>query len=255
MAKSFKADKRADAPVDAGDAPEVDETSLADIEGGNGAVGTSDASMSLSLGQVEGSVDRGDLIIPRLSIVHGVGPLSEVFDAGDLVLNRDTLLVAKEEPISLTVLSIKKTYEERLAYDANGPRPKAWDSREELVADGLHTEWKNNEPPPVREVAAILCLIEKPEGIESLSFNIEHDNKHYGVAVWTVRGTAYTRAAKKVFSASAIELAGSGLLAGRWTLYTKRDQIGGNFVFVPYLTLEDEKNSQEFIRTVTERLG
>jgi len=255
MKKSFKDDKRTDTTPDPVNETEVDETSLAEIEGSGNALTTADASLSLSLGHVEGSVDRKDLIIPRLSIVHGVGALSEDYEAGDLVLNRDTLLVHKEEPISLTVLSIKKTYEERLAYDPNGPRPQTWETREELVADGLHTEWRNNEPPPVREVAAILCLIKKPEGVESLSFNIEHDGDSYGIAVWTVRNTAYSRAAKKVFSASAIELAKSGLLAGRWTLFTKRDQIGGNYVFVPYLSLEDEKNSPEFIATVTERLG
>jgi hypothetical protein len=236
-----------EAPVEGTDAsPEVDETSLAEIEGTETGLATSDATLSLSLGQVSGSVDQRDLVIPRLNIVHSVGPLSELFTPGDLVLNRDTLLVAKEEPLSLVVLSIKKSYEERLAYDPNGPRPQTWETREDVVKDGLWTEWRNDEAPPVREVATILTLVERPEGIESMSFNVEYEGKFYGLAVWTCRGTAYTRAAKKIFSASAIELANSGLLSGRWSLHTERQNIGGNYVFVPILALAG-KNTPEFV--------
>jgi hypothetical protein len=249
MKKSFKDKERDEAPETA-----IDTEALAEVEGGPASMATTDANLSLSLGQVTGSIEQRDLIIPRLAIVQGVGELSEVFTPGDLVLNRDTLLVPKEEPLELTVLSIRKTYEERLPYDPNGPRPKTWATREEVVADGLHTEWVNNEPPPVREVGTILTLIKQPKDIESLSFNQEYDGERFGIAVWTVRNTAYSRAAKKVFSAAAIELAQSGLLAGKWELFTKREQINSNYVFVPHLTLVG-KHPAEFVEFIKTQLG
>lgn len=235
---------------------EVDQQALAEVSDTDSNLPAEQSSVSLALGQVSGSVDRSDLLIPRLNIVQNVGPLSEMFEGkgGAIILNKETLLAQKDEPIKLTVLSIKKTYEENLPYDPNGPRPRVFESLEEVVDAGLYTDWRNNQQPTAKEVATVLAFIEEPEGVEDLSFSYEFEKKNYALAVWTLRGTAYTRGAKKIFSASQIELAKDGLLSGDWELSTTRTQINGNYVFVPVLRLTG-RNSKEKVAFIEGQLS
>lgn len=240
-----------EAKEDRQDVPVADAEALAQMEGCDLA---ESSSINLALGKVGGSVDSRDLIIPRLNIVQNVGPLSEGFEGGDIVFNKETVLAHKEEPVYLTVLSIKKTYEERLAYDPTGPRPVVYETLQEVLDAGLHIDWRGNEAPPVREVAEVLTFIEKPDGVEDLGFSHEILGKEYALALWALRGTGYTRGAKKIFSASQIELAKEGLLSGRWEFSTERTLVGGNYVFAPVLRVKG-KNSPEFVGEITERLS
>ena len=209
------------------------------------APGASVAVSVTALGQVDGEVDRTDLITPRFNIVQGVGPLSEHFTSGTLVLNKDTVIAPAgdrenpQEPIFLTVLSAVKSYEEVLPYDASGggPRPRTYSSIRDVHADDLWIDWRNDEKPPARPVAELLIAIEKPDGLASMMFNVPVNDKEYALALWTVRSTAYTRVAKKIFSANQIELKASGLLSGRWSLFTQKESIAGNPVSVPVFKL------------------
>jgi len=229
---------------------DVDTTALAELEDHL----PDTAPVTLALGSVSGSVDSRDIIIPKLNITQNVGPLSEEFEGGDIVYSKETVLVSKEVPIFMTVLSIKKTYEDRLPYDPNGPRPKVYETIEEVIEAGLWVDWRGNEAPPVREVGTMLVLIEQPDGVDHLGFNHEIEGKTYALAMWVARGSAYTRGAKKVFSASQIELAKGGLMSGKWELSTKREQINGNWVFVPVMRIVG-KNSPEFIKQISDRLS
>lgn len=231
--------------------PEPSEVALAEVEE---TLPAAQAPVALAIGTVAGDIGSRDLIIPRLNITQNVGDLSETFEGGDLVYNKETVLAAKEVPINLTVLSIKKTFEQRLAYDPNGPRPEVYDTVEEVVAAGHWIDWRNNEPPPVKEVATMLVFLEEPEGVDALGFNHKFGDKRYALALWTLRGTAYNRAAKKIFSASRIELAADGILYGSWVLHTERAQVGGNWIFVPVLRLTG-KNPPELVEFIREGLS
>ena len=230
----------------------VDSTALSQVE--DMLPATSEAPLTLSLGKVSGPTDARDLVIPRLNIVQGVGPLSEIYTPGDIVYNKEVLLVPKDEPITLTVLSIKKDYVERLPYDPQGPRPREFSTLEEVADAGYWVDWRDNQPPPVKERAEILILIQKPGEIDSNAFNMDYEGTLHTLAVWTVMGTAYTRAAKRIFSAVQIELSQTGLMSGLWELSATREQIGGNFVFVPTLR-SIGKNPVEKISWITESLS
>ena len=192
---------------------------------------------AVTVGAVQGEVKESDLILPRLNVVQGVGPLSENFDSGDIVLNRETLLVGKETPLNVVVLSIKKYYEEYIPYSSDGPRPKTYASLQEVLDDGKWIEWRNNERPPANAVATAMLLIEKPADLESASFSNNLGGKDYAIALWSLRGSAYTSAAKKIFSANSLELKQSGILSGLWELSTTKQVRGGNPVAVPILRL------------------
>jgi hypothetical protein len=214
----------------------------------------SDMSTALAIGQVTGDLSQQDLIIPRLSIVQSVGPLSEHFPGGTLVLNQELVLSVaadkdnEQEPIKFTVLSINKVYEDWLDFDPQGPRPSVYQSIEDVQNAGKWIDWRDNERPPVRPVGNALVAIKQPEGIDSLAFSMEYKGSRYAVALWTMRSTAYARGAKRIFSASQLELKTTGLLAGEWSLHASRDNVGGNWIFVPVLRLtgRNDKNAIQF---------
>jgi hypothetical protein len=229
----------------------VDTTALAEMEENTSLVETS--AVSLALGTVEGSIDAKDLIIPRMAIVQRVGPASKEFEPGQIVYNKETVLAEPEEAINLVVLSIKKFYEEWLPYDPNGPKPKTFATARELADAKLYTDWRNDEQPPAREVANVLVLVEKPDAVDSTAFNKTIGGKDYAIALWTLRGVGYSYGAKKIFSASSIDLARSGLLSGRWELATEDKMVNGNYVHVPILRLVG-RNSAELVAEIKQAL-
>lgn len=231
---------------------EVAQEVLGDVEGGEELVRASDVASFLQIGNVSGDIDRRDIIIPQMAIAQNVGPLSRDFKGGDIVLNKETCVASVGVPVNLTVLSIAKTYEERLPYDPNGPKPKQFRTLADVKAAGLSVEYApgSRVPPGAREVATMLVLMEKPDDLVSSAFPFEHQAKKYAVARWIVRSTAYTRAAKQVFSKSAIELRASGLISGAWALSTERESINGNWVFVPVLRLQPQLHDAAFTEFV-----
>jgi len=202
-------------------------------------------SCALAVGQVTGNLTNSDIQVPRLELVQSVGPLSEKFPQGAFILNKEQVLVEKEQILTVIATSIHKFYEEQLPYDPDGPRPRTFETLEEVHRASLWIDWRNDERPPCREVANVLYLIQKPEALMSPSFSTEWDGKRWALAMATYRGKAYTKAAKRIFSSCAIELARTGLLSGKWDLWSTREKAGKNLVYVPNLKLYPERTPRE----------
>lgn len=192
---------------------------------------------------VQGQIDRSDLNIPSLKIVQAVGPMSELFEPGLLVLTaggeNSVVLAGEEQEIQLTVLRIRKQYIENLEYGSE-ERPRIFDTIEDVQAAGGWIEWHNNERPPFSPLATAVVVISCPEGLgedEMAHFPFEFQGGRYALALWTMKGTAYTRAAKNIFTASVYSLTAErgGLPTGAWTLSTKRVKAGQNMVYAPIL--------------------
>lgn len=182
---------------------------------------------------VSGELDRRDLNMPRMALVQSVGPMSDVFKPGQIVLNKETVLTDGEKPIVLSVVNIRKSFVENLKYEEDGPIPKRVNTLDEVRAQGGTIEYVQDEPPTWIPVADALILLESET--ENPAFPFEHGRKFYAAALWTLRKTSYTRAAKNIFTATQFALKGKPLSTGRWTLSTKREKVGQNFVYVPVL--------------------
>ena len=182
---------------------------------------------------VSGEIDRRDLNMPRLALVQSVGPMSELFKPGQIVLNKETVLTDGEKPIVLSVINIRKSFVQNLPYVEDGPTPQRANTLEEVRALGGTIEYAGDEPPSWIPVADALVLVESET--DNPAFPFEHNGKFYAAALWTLRKTSYTRAAKNIFTATQFALKGKPLCIGRWTLSTKREKIGQNFVYVPIL--------------------
>lgn len=182
---------------------------------------------------VEGEVDMSDIQLPSLKIVQAVGPLSEDFEQGVLVLNHEYPISDADSKVGLTVLRIKKQYEQNIDYE-NDETPLVFDTLTEVKEAGGWIDWRDGEKPPFSPVAHALCMIEQPEGAEDDPFIFDYGETRYCMAQWKLKGTGYTRAAKAIFTEAEFGLK-QGLVNGKWLLSTKRVKAGKNMVYAPII--------------------
>jgi hypothetical protein len=123
-------------------------------------------------GGVGGEVGLGDIKLQRLQIAHGVGGLSDNFNPGDLVLDRDTLLVGRGVPLQMIILGANVYWKEYLSkerYDA-GDRPGTFMHEAEVHAAGGTTKWDNGVGPTYNKAMHLQLLIRKPQDLICGSF-------------------------------------------------------------------------------------
>jgi len=201
---------------------------------------------------VEGEFLSEDFVIPKLHLVQAVGPLSEKFTPGQFVYNKEEVISDGAAAVSLTVLRIKKQYQENLPYGGD-QLPRMFDTLEEVKAAGGWIDWRNNERPPFSPILHALVLIRSPFEGETPLFPYEFAGAAYGLALWTLRGVSFTRAGKTIITASQFALK-DGLHTGSWALTSKREKIGMNFIHIPNLR-HDTKHPAEFTAFALGLLG
>lgn len=200
----------------------------------------------MALGTISGDIDTSDIVIPRLNIVQNVGELGELFNAGSIVLNKEVELSNGTTPIEVTVLSARKQFVENLDYDSD-EKPAVFNTLEEVKAAGGTIEWVNDRKPSFVPVLHLNVLFKAPQGVD-YALPLSYEGASYGLAVWTLRGVAYTRAGKNILTAAKFSLR-DGLFNGKWELTTKREKFGKNSVFVPVLR-NVGRNSAEFVEFI-----
>lgn len=198
------------------------------------------ATQTPTLGTIVGDIDSEDIVIPRLNIVQSVGPLAELFNAGCVVLNKEVELPT---PLELTVLSARKQFVENLDFDSD-EKPQVYNTLEEVKAAGGTIEWVDNVKPSFTPVLHVQVLFKAPAQLD-YALPLEYNGSAYGMALWTLRGVAYSRAGKNILTAAKFSLR-DGLFHGRWELTTKREKFGRNSVVVPVLK-NAGRNTPEFV--------
>ena len=195
---------------------------------------------------VEGEILRSDLRIPTLGIVQGVGPLADLFRAGNIVLGGQTLLSSGPEPVALTALSIRKFYQEKLAYGSE-QRPMLFEKQSDVIAAGGTLDWGADGTPPTYEaVIEAHLLIRRPDGVEG-AFPYSFGGADYAAARWFVRGMAYKTAGRTLLTTASQYATGQNpLYSARFELTTTKQRVrNGNNVAVPQLRVAG-KNDEAF---------
>jgi hypothetical protein len=197
---------------------------------------------SLPSRPLEGEFLPQDFVLPRLNLVQSVGPLSETFQPGAIVYNKEVTLSDGTQPVSLTVLRIRKQYQEYVVYGGED-MPRVFDTLEEVRAAGGWIDWRDNQRPPFSPILNALVLVRSPFPDHPM-FPHRLGDADYGLALWTLRSTAFTRAGKAIITASQFALR-DGLHLGEWSLTSRREKLGMNFVHVPVLR-HGARHSDEF---------
>jgi len=207
---------------------------------------------------ISGSIDRSDVSIPQLKLVQSIGPLSEIFEPGLLVINNEAPITDEPNkdnptPLSITIIGLQKQFEENLEWGSDD-RPRVFDTEAEVAEAGGHLNWAKGPKgklikPPFSPVASILVAVKAPdvedEGILShfpYEFNCGKDkalaqyNGFYTVVVFRAKGAGYTRMAKPIITAATMsDLKTKGLISGAWAMGARREKLGENLVYVPVI--------------------
>lgn len=164
--------------------------------------------------------DFEDVMWPRLNIVQSLGELKDAFEPGSVVHNKMTLLFKPAyinasnpalnrqglPPINIIVLGFRPTRYVEFIEGGVG-RSQIVNTEAEVKAAGgtlNYQEWELKKAQGMKrfqELAEALVAIERPETCadDDSTFVYPVDGKKYALALWAMKGTVFTEAAKKVF--------------------------------------------------------
>lgn len=200
------------------------------------------------LGEVVGDFDSGDMSFTELKIAQAVGPLSDDYNKGDVVIGdrMDRLKIGSigSDPLQITVMKLTKSFVEDVPFGGD-EMPRTASSKEEVYAmDGTLTwttdESGNSVKPTWKPVAEAVIAVKQPEGIDDVNWfpyrfmDEDEDVTNYALAVWNIRGTAYKSAVDPIVSAAKTYMR-SGLMYGYFNLSTDKRSFGANNVAIPVI--------------------
>ena len=220
------------------------------------------ASVTSPLDFDDDNIGFEDVILPRLNIVQKVGDLSNIFTPGEIVLNQASCIHEPENkekskpgtgPLNLVILGFRKRqFVEKVE---GGVMGLLLNNEQDIVKNGGtldYKEWKASlEAAKVpgatakalkyfQKLATAVALVERPKHMESIDsdhvlFPYECEGHFYALVLWGMKGTAYTRAAKTIFTHRKMGHLRGGYLKQAYTLTSKLEGFNGNFAYVPVL--------------------
>lgn len=211
--------------------------------------------------------DFKDIVLPRINIVQAVGQLKDQFTQGAIIFGQNTVLfeplvVNKQTgnverpaspPVVITVLGFRPTrFVEKIQ---GGARGLLVDTEEQVRASGGtldYKEWMLKKAAGMKrfeQLAEALMVIERPAHIEDddTLFTYEVGGKKYALALWSMKGTAYTAAAKRVFFTNrSVGCLKQGYPTKCFHLTTKLESYSSNTCWVP-VCIPGAASSPEFM--------
>jgi len=197
-----------------------------------------------------------EMIIPRVNLVQYSGILKESFEPGTLLYNQQTPLHipakineklktierAATPPVNVTFIGFRPTrYVEKVPGGGKGLMVATEQAVREAGGTLDYNEWKLKEASGMKRfeyLADGMVVIERPEIVadDDTVFTFEIDGKKYTLALWAVRGTAYTNLCKKIlFPARRIgNLRLGGFPSWNFSLSSREESRFNNKYFIPF---------------------
>jgi hypothetical protein len=226
----------------------------------------------------ENDIKFSDVYLPRVNIVQNIGDLMKVFNPGEIVLNSTFVIhtpaqtekkIAGTPPLKITLIGFKKKqFAEKVSGNVQG---LLVNSEAEVARAGgtlAYKEWDqsvqaakaNPAVKPLKYFQALstaLLLIERPADLKddgNIQFPYTCEGKQYALALWSMKGTAFTNAAKHFFTARKIGHLREGYPTRAWTLTTKLESYGTNMAWIPVVR-PAEASTPAFLQFVQEVRG
>lgn len=212
-----------------------------------------------------------DIILPRINIVQGVGLLKDTFQQGQIVFGQNTVLFsppvidqktqtikeAATVPVTMTVCGFRPVrYVEKVVGGARGLIVNTPDEVTKAGGTLDYNEWRMKQSSGMKRfepLAEAFVAIERPEFCkdDDTTFVYPVGGKKYALAIWAMKGTSYTAAAKRVFftqrSVGCLKFGGYPSYA--FSVSTRMEKNESNTYWVP-VAVPKEKNSAEFLQFV-----
>lgn len=218
-----------------------------------------------------------DIILPRINISQNIGQLKDSFPPGSLVLAQSvalfsppvkdpktqTIVTPATPPALITVLGFRDTrFCEKVS---GGVRGMIVNTEAEVAAKGGtldYQEWELKKAAGMKlfqPLADALCAVERPANApdDGTLFVYEIDGKKYALAMWAMRGTSYTAAAKRVFFTARLVgcLKERGYPSWNYAVSVREESYpNGNKAWIP-VCVPNKPSSPEFIAFVQNFLG
>jgi hypothetical protein len=195
-------------------------------------------------GQVEGEFSAKDFTVPRLNLVAKTGELSNTFQPGAFVYNREVVIGDGKKPAKITFLRIQKIYMQDVVYGSDQIAKTFSRLADVRAAGGALANDPEAEADTDRYTEALqtIVAIEAPDKDNPL-FPFAVGDCQYGLAQYLMAKSAYRSAGKQVFTDSQLFLK-AGLHTACYELTSKiRTSPSGSY-FVPHLKISS-KHSPE----------
>jgi hypothetical protein len=204
---------------------------------------------------VEGEVSMSDIKLPRVNVVQKVGQLSDNFQPGSILFEKQVVLTTGKTPVDMTPIRIRKQYQRKVAWGsaASEEAPEVYDTVAEVRAAGGSLQFGDDNY--FQEIAHIQLAIKLPEDVEGDEvidlFPYQFGESLYAIAMWTVSSSGYTAVAKPLFTAAAGLLRG-GLYHGHYNVTTEVRKNAQNSWYAPKLTFAGKHTPEaaEFFKSI-----
>lgn len=205
---------------------------------------------------VEGEITTADLKFPRINLVQKLGDLSNNFESGSIVFDKSVVLSTKNEPLNLTVLRLKKQYQEVLPYGSED-HPRVLNTMAEVREVG-GTITRGEGGTLFAEMATIQVAVKRPQDCpeeQDALFCEEFNGDQYALGLWTLAKTAYTSAGKTLITKAMNQLKSAGILSGIWSVSVELRKSDKYQWYVPIFKLTDihTPEAQSFFRSLLSR--
>lgn len=200
---------------------------------------------------VQGEINQTDIRLPRVNLVQKMSETAEVFKFGDIIFEKTVKIGDLNTPVGITVLGIKKQYQQDLPYGSE-EMPMVFDTSEQVRAAGGSVIPRSENY--FAEIAHIRLVIEAPESLseEELEFfPYQFNDKSYAQAVITVGRSAYGTFAKPLIT-HAFNTLKDCLWAGKFELHAdlKKSPKGSYVVPVPVYKGRHETEVANFFKSL-----
>lgn len=203
-------------------------------------------------GQVQGEYTPRDLTIPKLNLVNKTGDLSNTFNPGSFVYNKEVVIGDGKKPANITIKRIAKFYLQDLPY-GSGETPKNFVSIRDVRAAGGALATDNDvEEGSDRYSEAMTCivLVQSLEKKHPL-FPFEFNGEYYALAQWLLTKSAYKQTGRKLFTDSQLALRdGIDTASYELTSSIRTNSQGSWYVPVVKLGAKHDAKFIEFVRSL-----
>jgi hypothetical protein len=200
--------------------------------------------------QSDDAIALGEIIIPSLNIVQGVGDLCALYNPGQIVFAKEFVLAdapdkrdknSESTPaVQVVILGFRPTrFAEKVP---GGEQGRIFASEKEVEAVGGTTSYKEayDGDEQVRSyfqpLASAILLLSAPENFDGSldeTFPFEVGSLRFALSMWHMRGVAYTHAARPLKTARTLGFLRRGYSARYVLVTTKWKSFGKNSCFIP----------------------
>lgn len=159
--------------------------------------------------------DVTDIRIPYFSLVQKTGTLSNEFDVGGFVFNKELFVGDGKDPIEVTVLRADKYFVEDCEFDPE-IRPKRFNTREEFLAENFSLEYEAERR--VKEAAEMVVLLPVDKEHATLFKGEGKKEEGFVRALWIVQSSAFNTVGRTIATAMMAGHLRDGVHKGKWAL-------------------------------------